>query len=169
MTGLRLSTRRKRLNDAAGHRADVSAAMAANLGFVPHAAERDAGEFAAQRVGHAFAEGGFADAGRADEAEDRAFDLFAALDDGDEFEQPVLDLCEAEMLLVQDFFRRLQVELVLGGFFPRQVENPVEIIAGDAVFGGGGRRLLEAFEFLCRRPCALPPASAFARSVRGAF
>ena len=86
-----------------GHRADVSAAMAANLRFVAHAAERDARELAAQRVGHAFAERGFADAGRADEAEDRAFDLFAAFDDGEKFEQAVFDFRQAEMLLVQNF------------------------------------------------------------------
>ena len=138
----------QRLDDASGHRADVGAAVTANFRLVAHAAERDARELAAQRIGHAFAERGFADAGRADEAEDRAFDLLAAFDDGDEFEQPVLDLGEAEMLLVQNFFRRLQIQLVLGGFFPRQAQNPVEIIACDGVFGGGGRRLLQAFEFL---------------------
>ena len=156
------------LDDAPGHRADVGAAVAANLRLVAHAAERDAGEFAAERVGHAFAEGGFADAGRADQAEDRALDLLAALDDGEEFEQPVLDLGEAEMLLVQDFFRRLQIQLVLGGFFPRQAQNPVEVIAGDAVFGGGGRRLLEAFQFLLGGLARLRRASASARFFRGA-
>ena len=52
------------------------------------------------------------------------------------------------MLLIQDFFRRLQIKLVLGGFFPRQRQNPVEIISRDAVFGGGGRRLLQSFQFL---------------------
>ena len=158
----------QRLDDASGHRADVSAAVAANLGFVAHSAQRDAREFAAERVGHAFAERRFADAGRADEAEDRAFDLLAALDDGDEFEQPVLDLGEAEMLLVQNFFRRLQIQLVLGVLFPRQGQNPVEVIASNAVFGGGGRRLLEPFEFLQRRPCAPPRASASGRFFRAA-
>jgi hypothetical protein len=52
----------QRLDDASGHCADVSAAMAANLRLVAHAAQRNAGEFAAERVGHAFAERGFADA-----------------------------------------------------------------------------------------------------------
>ena len=110
----------QRLDDASGHRADVSAAMAANLRLVPHAAERDAREFAAERVGHAFAERRFADAGRADEAKNRAFDLFAAFDDGEKFQQAVLDFRQAEMLFVQNFFRRLQINLVLGLFFPRQ-------------------------------------------------
>ena len=60
------------LDDAAGECADVGAAMAADVGFVAHAAQRDAHEVAAQRCGDGFAEAGFADARRADEAEDRA-------------------------------------------------------------------------------------------------
>ena len=37
------------LDDLAGQRADVGAAVAADLGFVAHAAERDADELAAER------------------------------------------------------------------------------------------------------------------------
>ncbi len=92
------------LDDASGHRADVGAAMAANFRLVPHAAERDARELAAERIGHAFAERRFADAGRADETENRAFDFLAALEDGEKFQQPVLDFRQAEMLLVQNLF-----------------------------------------------------------------
>ena len=61
--------------------------MPANLRFVAHAAQGNAREFAAQRVRHAFAQGSFADAGRADEAKNRAFDLFASLDDREKFQQ----------------------------------------------------------------------------------
>ena len=59
-----------------------------------------------------------------------------------------LTFVQAEMLLVQNSLGGLQIQLVLGGFFPRQVQNPVEIIPPHGVFGGGGRRLLQAFEFL---------------------
>ena len=90
------------LDDAAGQRAHVGAAVAADFGLVAHAAQGDARELAAQRVGHAAAQRGLAHAGRADQAEDRAFDLLAPLDDGQEFQQPVLDLRQAEMLLVQN-------------------------------------------------------------------
>src|SRR5665213_2022404 len=61
----------ERLNNPAGHRANISAAMAANFRFVTHSPERDAREFSAERVGDAFAEGSFADTGRADAAQDR--------------------------------------------------------------------------------------------------
>ena len=94
--------------------------MAANFRLVPHAAEGNAGEFAPQGVGHAFAQGSFADAGRADQAEDGAFELLLELDDGQEFQQAVLDFAQAEMLLVQQRGGVGQVQFVLGEFRPRQ-------------------------------------------------
>ena len=124
--------------------------MAANLGLVPHAAERDARELAAQRVRHALAERGFADPGRTHQAKNRAFDLFPPFDDGDELQQAVLDFFQAEMLFVQNPLGGLQIQFVVGLLFPRQAQNPVEVIARNGVFGGGGRRLLEPFQFLHR-------------------
>ena len=64
----------QRLHDAAGNRADVGAAVAADLGLVAHAAERDAHELAVHRARDRLAERRLADAGRADEAEDRPLD-----------------------------------------------------------------------------------------------
>ena len=60
--------------------------MAADIGFVADAAERDADEFAAHGPGDGFAEAGFADAGRADKAEDGAFAVRVELADGQKFE-----------------------------------------------------------------------------------
>ena len=76
--------------------------MAPDLGFIAHAAEGDARKLASQGVGNAPAQGGLPHARRADEAEDGPLDLFAALDDRQELQQPVLDLHETEMLLVQN-------------------------------------------------------------------
>ena len=69
----------QRADDRAGHRADVGAAVAADLGLVAHAAERDAHELAAERARDRLAERGLADAGRADEAEDRAREVVLQL------------------------------------------------------------------------------------------
>ena len=71
-TGLRVPARRRLWMIAARQRADVGAAMAADLGLVAHAAERDAHELAAERARDRAAERGLAGAGRADEAQDRA-------------------------------------------------------------------------------------------------
>ena len=53
--------------------------MAADLGFVAHAAQGDAHEFLVQGAGDGFAQRGFADAGRADETKDRAVGLGASV------------------------------------------------------------------------------------------
>jgi hypothetical protein len=63
------------LDDLAGQRADVGAAMAADLGFVAHAAERHADELAAGGLRDRHPERGLADAGRSDEAEDRTLGI----------------------------------------------------------------------------------------------
>ena len=60
------------LNDLARQRADIGAAVAADFGFVMHAAEGDAHELASERASDGFAERGLAHAWRPDEAEDRA-------------------------------------------------------------------------------------------------
>ncbi len=60
-----------RLDDAAGHGADVRAAMAAQLGLVVQAAQAHALEFASQRAGDRFSERRLADTRRADKAQDR--------------------------------------------------------------------------------------------------
>ena len=61
----------QRADDRAGHRADVRAPVAADLRLVADAADRDADELAPERARDRLAERGLADAGRADEAEDR--------------------------------------------------------------------------------------------------
>ena len=76
--------------------------MAADLGLVVHAAERDAGELAAERAGDAAAERGLADAGRSDEAEDRALHVGLQAADREVVEDAVLDLLEAVVVLVED-------------------------------------------------------------------
>jgi hypothetical protein len=57
-----------RLDDFSRHRADIGAAVAADLRLVAHAAERDAHEFAPRGACDRLAERGLADARRADEA-----------------------------------------------------------------------------------------------------
>ena len=64
-----------RLNDAAGHRADVSAAMAANLGFVVQPAKTQALKLAVERASYRAAKACLADTRRADKTKDRTLDL----------------------------------------------------------------------------------------------
>src|SRR5258707_13782385 len=81
--------------------------MAANFGFIAHAAERDANKLAAGGMADGHGQRGFADARRSDEAKDRALGIFYELADGEEFEDALFYLIEAIVLVVKVF---------LGGF-----------------------------------------------------
>src|SRR6202000_3342098 len=78
------------LDDVARQRADIGAAMAADLRLVVHAAEAHAHELAAHRPRDRLAERGLADAGRPDEAQDRLLALRRELAGGEIFDDPPL-------------------------------------------------------------------------------
>ena len=120
-----------RLDDAAGQRADVSAPVAADLGLIAHPAERHAGKLAAHRPGDRARDRGLADAGRADQAEDRAPHLAGQLQDGKIFEDPLFDLFQAVMVFVQDLFDFGNIEFAFGLLFPGQLDQPVKISPDD--------------------------------------
>ena len=61
-----------RLNDAAGHRADIGAAMAAQLCFVAHAAQTQPFEFSSHRARDRTAQRSLADTGSADKTKNWA-------------------------------------------------------------------------------------------------
>ena len=106
------------LDDLAGQSADVGAAMAANFGFVAHAAEGDADKFAAGGVADGHGERSLANARRSDEAEDGAFRILDELANGEEFEDALFDLFEAVVLVIENFFGGLDVANFLGALFP---------------------------------------------------
>ena len=87
--------------------------MAADLGLVAHAADREPDELPAERVRDRVAERGLADAGRADEAEDLPRDLLAQLGDGEVLDDAVLHLLEVEMVGVEHLTGVLEIEVVL--------------------------------------------------------
>src|SRR4051812_36377328 len=138
----------ERLDDLAGQRADVGAAVAADLGLVAHAAERLADEPAAGGVGDRAGERGLADAGRADQAQDRAALARHEGLDGEVLEDALLDLLEAVMLGLEDGLGLVDVVAVLGLVLPRQGDHPVEVVAHDRRLGGRRRHLLQLLELL---------------------
>src|SRR5581483_5907403 len=69
------------LDNLAGQRPDVGAAMAADLRLVAHAAERDADELSPERLGDRARQRRLAHSGWSDEAEDRPLDVRVQLAD----------------------------------------------------------------------------------------
>src|SRR5487761_1787758 len=93
------------LNDLARQRADISAAMAADLSFVVHAAEGNADEFAAEGVSDRFPERGFAHAWRPEEAQDGTLHPGLEFFDREKIENALLDLFEVVVILVENPLR----------------------------------------------------------------
>ena len=138
------------LDDPAGQRADVRPAVAADLRLVVDAAEAHAHELAAHRAGDALAERRLADAGRADEGEDRAADLVGEGADREVLEDALLDLLEAVVVLVEDLGGLLDVVEVVGRDVPRQADEPVDVRPDHADLGRGGRDPAHPVDFLER-------------------
>ena len=134
----------ERADDRAGHCADVRAPMAPDLRLVSHAADRQPRELASDRARDRLPERRLADAGRPDEAQDRAGEVVLELRDGEVLEDAVLDLLEVVVVLVENSPRVLQVEVVLRDLVPGQRDQPVEVRADDAVLGRRRGDLLQA-------------------------
>ena len=142
----------QRADDRAGHRADVGAAVAADLGLVAHAADRDPLELASKRAGDRPPEARLADSGRADEAEDRAVGVRVQRPHGQVLEDPVLHLLEVVVVGVEDLAGVLDVEVVGGRLRPRQVDQPLQVGADDAVLGRRRGQALEPRELALGGP-----------------
>src|SRR5437867_715764 len=82
--------------------------------FAVWAAERHAHEVAACRARDRLAERGLADARRTDQAQDRPGQLVGALLDGEIFDDALLDLLEAIVVVVENLLREPEILLDLG-------------------------------------------------------
>ena len=133
-------------DDLARKRADVGPAVTADLGLVANAAQRLADELAARRARDRAAERGLADARRPDEAQDRPLELVGARLDREIFDDPVLDLLQPVMVLVEHPLGLGDVLLELRLLAPRQAEQNVEIVAGDGRLGRHRRHCAELLE-----------------------
>jgi hypothetical protein len=121
-------------HQAARERADVRAAVAADLGLVTDAAERHAHELAAHGAGDRLADGGLAGAGGPDQREDgarllvgRHLAVLAQLLDCDVLLDAVLDVLQAGVVGVEHLAGAHGIELVLGALAPRHADEPVQV------------------------------------------
>ncbi len=125
--------------------------MTADLGFVAHAADREAHELAAHRLRDRLPERGLADARRSDEAQDRPRQLVLQLAHGEVLDDAILDLLEIVVVLVEDLARPRDVDLIRRRDAPRQLREPVEVRANHAVLGRCRRDFGEPVELALRR------------------
>ena len=113
------------LDDPARHGADVGLAVAADFGFIPHAAEGHADILPAERLGDGLAERSLADARGAVQANDGGLHVALQLEYGEVLDDALLDLFQSIVVLIEDLLGVGEVEVVLGGDVPGQVEQEV--------------------------------------------
>ena len=100
--------------------------MAADLGLVMHAAEADALELEAEGARNALAERGLADAGRTDEAQDRAAALGVELAHREKLEDASLDAVEPVVVGLEHSARVRHVVLLRVELRPGERDHQVE-------------------------------------------
>ena len=148
------------LQDLARHRADVGAAVAADLGLVAHAAQRHAHELAVGRARDRLAERGLAHAGRADQAQDRRLQLVHALLHREVLDDALLDLLQPVVVLVEDLLGGAEIGADLALLLPRQRDDRVDVVAHDGRLGRHRRHQLQLLQLRLRPSCARPWACA---------
>src|SRR5260370_26154141 len=107
------------------------------------AAERDAGELATQGARDRLTQRGLAHPGRPHQGDDRARATaaghgqaagIAALADGEELDDAILDVVQASVILVEDTACLGDVELVRRALVPGHVEHPLQGVAYPSGF-----------------------------------
>ena len=137
-------------NDSARNCAYIGAPVTANLGFVPHTAQRHLDEFPADSLRHRPDDRGLAHARRADKAQNRAFHVLLHAQHGQIFDDALLDLFQPVMILIQNPPGPLQIQIVRGGLAPGQIQDPFHIGAADADLRRAGSHVGQAFQLFFR-------------------
>ena len=135
------------VDDPTRHRADVGLSVSADIGFVAHAAERNARQFAVQSAGDRHSDRGFTDARRPHETNDLVAQVGGELSDRYVFEDAFLDLVQSVVILVEDLRGFLHVERFFRVRPEGDLETDVEIIAEHGAFGGAEGGLFKTVEF----------------------
>ena len=134
------------LEDLAGESSDVRAPMAADLRLVTYAAERQPHELSSGGAGDGLGQRGLAHSGRPDKAQNGATGLLDQLTNGQELQDPLFDLDQTVVVLVEDSLRPVNVAQLAGLLAPGNREQPLQIVARDRGLRRHGGHDLESLE-----------------------
>src|SRR5208337_2792916 len=99
-------------------RADVRSPVSSDLRFVPNTAERNADEFSSKSPRDRFCEGCFSDARRSDEAQNLSLHLLHEIKHGNMLKNPLLRLFQPEMIVVENAFNVVDLQVVFCPLLP---------------------------------------------------
>ncbi len=113
------------LNNTARQGSDIGTAMAANLSLIAHTAKGNTDKLSVHGPGYGLTKRGLTHTGRAGKTENRSMNIWFKLAHGQEFKNPLLDLVQSVMILIQVFLSLVQIQGISGRIGPGQVKNPV--------------------------------------------
>ena len=122
--------------------------MSPDFRFIPYPAKAHLNELPSDRFCNCLHDTGLAHAGRSHKAQDRTLHVFLQLQHSQILDNPLLDLFHAVVVPVQDFTCPVQVQVVLGFFPPRQIQNPLNICLADGCFRTSRRHAAHPVQFL---------------------
>src|SRR5262249_19785815 len=120
--------------------------MAADLGLVSDTTQGNSDELSSRCSGYGPTKRSLADAWRAHQTENRAFDFSDQALNGQILEDPLFDLFQPVVIVFEDALGFINVELVVGEIVPGQADNPVDIVTHHCRLGGHGRHHFELLE-----------------------
>ncbi len=109
--------------------------MSLDLRFIPHAAQGQAIEFPIERPGDGTPQRGLAHSRRSHEQQDGTGDFAPQFTHSQELEYPFLDVFQPLVILIEDVFRAVQVQVIRTEAVPGQTGQPVQVVPSDRVFG----------------------------------
>ena len=116
-------------DNPAGHSPHIGLAVTPDLRLIVDAAQRDPGHIPVDCFSHTGSNGGLAHARRPYQTENLSLQLRCQLLDGQKFQNPGLDLFQAEVVSVQGLAGGSHVYPLLGLFAPGQLQYSVQVIA----------------------------------------
>ena len=139
-----------RVHNASGHCADISFSVAADVGFIFYAAERDSGIFSSHCSGNVFCNGSFTDTGRTDKADYLAFDFRLKFSYRKKFKNSFLNFFKTVMIFIKLFFRFGNINLLFGFNIPGKRKAGIEISADNACFLAVIRHFGKSYNFFVK-------------------
>ncbi len=116
-----------RSHDPSGHRADIGFAVAAYVAFVPHAAQRNPHVFTPHRLCDRAGNRSLSNSRRPHQADDLPFDVGRELAHRKQLQNPLLDLLQAVVLLVEQRLCLFDVDFIGGALVPGEVKHCIQI------------------------------------------
>ena len=116
------------VHDPAGHGADIGPPVAADIRFIPDAAQADPDIFTLQGPGNTLADAGLAGTGRSHKKQDGTGLLAAQVHDRDLLDDPLPDLLQSEMIFFQDSLCFSQINILRFFLFPGKTGQEIQIV-----------------------------------------